>query len=60
MITLTQLKLALALIGLILFGAGVRLERKELRWTGLGFVVAAWLLRFVKRRKSEESDSGRE
>ena len=60
MITLTQLKLALALIGLILFGAGVRLERNELRWTGLGFVVAAWLLRFVKRRKSEESDSGRE
>lgn len=60
MITLTQLKIALALIGLVLFGAGVRLERTELRWTGIGFVIAAWLLRFVGRRKPEEPDSGSE
>ena len=36
---------------------GVRLERTELRWTGLGFVVVAWLLRFADRRKPDESDS---
>jgi hypothetical protein len=56
--TLTRAKVALALIGLVLFGAGVRLERMELRWTGLAFVLAAWLLRFVKPRKPEESDTG--
>ena len=57
MTTLTRAKIALALIGLVLFGAGVRLERTELRWTGLGFVVVAWLLRFADRRKPEESES---
>jgi hypothetical protein len=57
---LTQFKIALAVIGLFLFGAGVRLERTELRWTGLGFVVAAWLLRFVRPRKPGESGSGSE
>ena len=56
MSTLTRAKVALALIGLVLFGAGVRLERTELRWTGLGFVVMAWLLRFAGRRPSRHSD----
>ena len=54
MSTLTRAKIALALIGLVLFGAGVRLERTELRWTGLGFVVVAWLLRFARSRGTEE------
>jgi hypothetical protein len=57
MTTLTRAKIALALIGLVLFGAGVRFERTELRWTGLGFVIVAWLLRFADRRKPEESES---
>jgi len=60
MSNLSQLKIALAVIGLVLFGAGVRLERTELRWTGLGFVVMAWLLRFMRPRKPEQSDSGSE
>ena len=51
MSTLTRGKIALALIGILLFGAGVRLEREELRWIGLGFVVVAWLLRFAGPRK---------
>ena len=55
MSTLTRAKIALALIGLLLFGAGVRLERVELRWTGLGFVAAASLLRFVRPRSDGES-----
>lgn len=55
MSTLTRAKIALALIGLILFGAGVRLEREELRWTGIGFVVVAWVLRFTGRPRPEES-----
>jgi hypothetical protein len=49
--TLTRVKIAFALTGLVLFGAGVRLERTELRWTGLGFVVVAWLLRFAGPRE---------
>jgi glucose dehydrogenase len=58
--TLTRVKVALALIGLLLFGAGVRLERIELRWAGLGFVVVAWLLRFIRQRKAAESEAGEE
>ena len=54
---LTRFKIAMALIGLVLFGAGVRMERVELRWIGLGFVVVAWLLRFAGRRAPESSDS---
>ena len=58
MSNLTQFKIALAVIGLVLFGAGVRLERVELRWAGLGFVVVAWLSRFAGRRKPGDSNSG--
>ena len=54
---LNRTKIALALIGLVLFGAGVRLERTDLRWIGFGFVAVAWLLRFARRRAPEESDS---
>jgi hypothetical protein len=55
--TLTRAKVALALIGLLLFGAGVRLERIELRWIGLGFVIVAWLLRFARPRRSRQSEN---
>ena len=53
--TLTRAKIALALIGLVVFGAGARLERVELRWTGLGFVAVAWALRFVRPRSDGET-----
>lgn len=57
MSTLTRAKIAIALIGLFLFGAGVRLERLELRWTGLAFVVVAWILRFAGRRDSRHPEN---
>ena len=60
MTTLTRTKVALALIGLVFFGAGVRFERTELRWIGLAFVIAAWLLRFAGRRTPEETPSNSE
>jgi hypothetical protein len=53
--SLTRAKIALALIGLVLFGAGVRLEREELRWIGIAFVSVAWLMRFARRRNETES-----
>lgn len=55
MSTRTRLKVALALAGLVLFGAGVRLEYTELRWIGLAFVVVAWLMRFARPRSDSES-----
>jgi hypothetical protein len=54
--TLTRVKVVLALLGLLLFGAGVRLERTELRWAGIGFVVVAWLMRFAPSRKRADSE----
>lgn len=45
---LTRFKLALALVGVVVFAAGVRVDDVRLRYTGIGFVAAAWLLRFVK------------
>ena len=48
MTTFTTIKLSLALCGIALFGAGIRLESPALRWAGLGCVAAAWLLRFRK------------
>jgi hypothetical protein len=54
---LTRTKIALALIGLVLFGAGVRLERTELRWIGLGFVLVAWMMRFAGPREGRRSET---
>jgi len=44
----TTIKLALALGGLVLFGAGIRVGSDAFRWTGIAMVGAAWLLRFWK------------
>ena len=49
---LTQLKVGLTLIGLILFGYGVRADVERLRWTGIGFFAVAAVLRFVGPRSS--------
>lgn len=44
----TIIKIALALAGIVLFGAGIRLNQDGLRWAGLALVAVAWLLRFWK------------
>jgi hypothetical protein len=46
---LTQVKLGLAAIGLILWGYGYRVDDARLRLIGIGFLAAAAILRFVKR-----------
>jgi hypothetical protein len=48
--SLTRVKLALAVTGVIVFGVGIRLDIPALRYTGIGFVAGAWLLRFAKDR----------
>jgi hypothetical protein len=45
---LTRIKLALALIGVAVFAAGVRYDYARLRFVGIGFVFVAWVLRFVR------------
>jgi hypothetical protein len=44
---ITTAKVALAVIGLITFGYGMRVDHEPLRWIGIGFLAAAFLLRFL-------------
>jgi hypothetical protein len=44
-------KLALAGAGIVVWGMGVRLGNAMLRWTGVGLLVAAFLLRFARGRQ---------
>ena len=46
---LNQLKLGLALVGLVVWGYGARVDHSGLQWAGIGFLAAAAVLRFVKR-----------
>jgi hypothetical protein len=46
----TRFKLAAAVIGLLLFAAGVRMDDARLRYIAIGFVTLAWFLRLVKPR----------
>jgi hypothetical protein len=48
-----QIKLGLALIGLITWGYGARIDHNGLQWTGIGFLAAAAVLRFVKRGEAK-------
>jgi hypothetical protein len=44
-------KLALAGAGLLVWGLGARLDNAMLRWTGIGLLAMAVLLRFVKDKQ---------
>lgn len=44
---MTTVKLALAAAGLAIFWYGIRTGNQTLRWTGIGAVGLAWLLRFL-------------
>ena len=46
---LTAVKLALAAVGIVVFGYGVRIDSVPVRWVGVGLVAVAALLRFVRR-----------
>jgi hypothetical protein len=49
MTRVTTAKLVFAGGGILVFGAGVRLENSTLRLAGIGLVAVALLLRFVKK-----------
>jgi Na+(H+)/acetate symporter ActP len=46
-------KIALALAGVGIFAWGIRSEDMVVRWVGIACVVAAFLLRFVRKRTPE-------
>lgn len=55
MIQVQAAKAVLAFAGIIVFFAGIRLGVDLLRWTGIGLVVVAFLLRFLKSNPSTSS-----
>jgi hypothetical protein len=54
---LNQLKLGLALIGLIIWGYGARIGHSGLQWIGIGFLAAAVVLRFMKRQEQKPPEA---
>jgi hypothetical protein len=56
----TEIQLALAVMGLIVWGYGQRIDDARLTWIGLAFFAAATLLRFFKKRPEQDSDQDRE
>ena len=48
MTPITTARLIVALIAAILLGYGIRFENEAVRWAGIGFLVAALLMRFIR------------
>ena len=48
-------KLGLAIIGAVLFLLGVRRDDATLRWVGIGWFAAAFLIRFVSRAAAPDA-----
>ena len=53
---ITVAKIALALAGVGIFAYGVRIEDTIVRWVGIACVVAAFLLRFARKRQPDVDD----
>ncbi len=51
MTPINMARLVLALIAAILLGYGIRAESEALRWAGIGFLLAALLMRFLGQRE---------
>ncbi|NUQ11558.1 MAG: hypothetical protein HUU26_04395 [Gemmatimonadaceae bacterium] len=56
----TNAKLALAILGIALFGLGARFDAAAARWAGIALVAAAWLLRFAGDRPGANQPEGKE
>jgi hypothetical protein len=54
MTPVTAAQLALAVIGLVVWGWGTRSGDPRVGWAGIAMLVAASLLRFLKRRMPPE------
>ena len=49
----TEIQLALAAIGLVVWGYGARVDDRRLQWIGIAFFAAATALRFFKKRPDD-------
>jgi hypothetical protein len=49
----TEIQLALAAVGLVVWGYGVRADDRRLQWIGIAFFAGATVLRFFKKRPDE-------
>ena len=54
---LTQLKLGLAVVGLILWSYGARADIEWLRWVGIAFLAASVVVRLWFRRRGGDDHS---
>ena len=48
-------RLTVILIAAILLGYGIRTDQTALRWAGMGFLVAALLMRFIGRGRDDDT-----
>lgn len=48
--TYSQLKIACAVLGLVVWGYGYKVDSPTLRWIGIGFLALAVVLRLLPKR----------
>jgi hypothetical protein len=48
--TYSQLKIACAVVGLLVWGYGYKVDSPTLRWIGIGFLASAVVLRLLPKR----------
>ena len=53
MTRVTQAKLALFAIGIVIWGYGYSTDDAMIRWVGIGFLAASLLLRFFPARQRD-------
>lgn len=54
--SLTAAKVALATIGLVVWGYGFRVDSAEIRWVGIAFLAGAVVMRLMGRRGGGEDE----
>jgi hypothetical protein len=60
MTPVTMAKLGLAIVGVLIFLAGVRTDNDIARWVGIACAAVAWTLRFVERGSRRRGPQGQE
>ena len=53
---LATVKLVMTIVGVGVFGAGIRWDQVGVRWAGIAVVAAAWMLRFANRDRPAVAD----
>ena len=56
MTLLTTAKLAAATVGVMVLAWGMRVDEPTIRWVGIAFLAAAFLMRFARRAPEPPED----